>query len=113
MDVFIGNLPGTATLVELTAFLHGINLRTDFQCHQGQDEHARNYHFVVARTTTPEEGEALIASLNGRLFEGQRIEAREYHPRGSRQEWESAERRINHRLDQASLSPNTPLALLE
>lgn len=103
MDVFIGNLPGTATLVELTAFLEGIDLRTDFQCHQGQDEPSRNYHFVVARTATPEEGQSLIASLDGRLFRGQPVEAREYKPRSPCQEWEDADRRVNQMLSQSSV----------
>ncbi|AFL74161.1 hypothetical protein [Thiocystis violascens] len=100
MDIFIGNLPGTATLVELTDFLHGVDLRTHFQCHEGYDEHARNYHFVVARTATPEEGLALIERLNGRLFEGQRVEAREYLPRGPGQIWDAAERRVNRQFGQ-------------
>jgi hypothetical protein len=102
LDIFIGNLPGTATLVELTDFLHGIDLRTVFQCHQGQDEHARNYHFVVARTATREEGQALIDSLNGRLFEGQPVEAREYLPRNPCGGWADSDRRVNHRFAQVS-----------
>jgi hypothetical protein len=101
MDVFIGNLPGTATLVELTEFLHGLDLRPDFQCHQGQDEQARNYHFVVARTATTEAGQALIASLNGRLFGGQPVEAREYLPRRHCWDLRDMERRMNHHFSQA------------
>ena len=95
MEVFIGNLPGQATLLDLRNFLQGIEVRMDFQYHQGRDRQDRNYHFVVARTANPDEGRALIDKLNGRLFEGRPIEAREYRPRASRAPWKGAERRLN------------------
>ncbi len=95
MEVFIGNLPGTATLLDLTMLLSGIQLRTDFRCYQGRDQQDRRYHFFVARTTTREEGLALIEKLDGQVFEGHRIEAREYLPRRTEPVWDDRERRIN------------------
>ncbi len=101
MEVFIGNLPGTATLIEITAFLEGVDLHTHFECHQGWDHQDRNYHYLIARTATPEDGRALIDHLHGGVFAGQRIEAREYRPRHPA-ESHPVERRINHRRTQAS-----------
>ena len=95
MEIFIGNLPGTATLLDLTMLLNGIHLRTDFRCCQGRDQQDRNYHFFVARTATREEGEALIEKLDGQELDGHRIEAREYQPRRTEVVWGARERRIN------------------
>lgn len=96
MEVFIGNLPGQATLGELVDFLKGIELRTDFRFQKGRDRDNQDYHFVVARADSREDGLALIARLNGQLFEGQRIEAREYHRREEQGGWEEQrERRVN------------------
>ncbi|MBK1719761.1 hypothetical protein [Thiocystis violacea] len=95
MEVFIGNLPGQATLGDLVGFLQGIELRTDFRFQRGRDRDNRDYHFVVARAATREEGLALIARLNGQLFEGHLVEAREYRRRAIRLGWPGAERRVN------------------
>lgn len=95
MDVFIGNLPGSATLLDLTAFLDGIDLRTDFQCEAGRDQYDRNYHFFVARMASREAGLELITRLNGRVFEGRAVEAREYRRRAPCREWRGMERRVN------------------
>lgn len=95
MDVFIGNLPGSATLIELFSFLEGMDLRREFQCFQGRDGESRGYHFVVARTTSREQGMALINRLRGQCFEGQAIEVREYQRRRLVLAWRGQERRVN------------------
>lgn len=95
MEIFIGNLPGTATLLDLTMLLNGIRLRTDFRCYQGRDQQDRQYHFFVASTATREEGLSLIEKLDGQEFDGHRIQAREYLPRGPEGRRDARERRIN------------------
>lgn len=95
MEVFIGNLPGSATLADLGVLLDGIELRADYQCREGLDREDRNYHFFVARTANREAGLELIARLNGRLFAGRAVEVREYRRRGPRLVWNAAERRVN------------------
>ncbi|MBK1721613.1 RNA-binding protein [Thiocystis violacea] len=95
MEVFIGNLPARATLLELTSFLEGVELRPDFQCHEGRDRNDRNYHYFVARIPDHEAGRALIRRLNGLFFRGQAIEAREYRPRAPCSDWQGEERRVN------------------
>jgi hypothetical protein len=95
MDVFIGNLPGEATLASLDSFLGGLHLKADFECHSGRDRRSRSYHFLVARTEAPEAGRELIRQLNGRVFEGHTLEAREYIQRRPGNTWQGAERRVN------------------
>ena len=95
MEVFIGNLPGQATIAELTRFLDGIQLRTDFQFHEGRDRQDRDYHYFVARAADRKTGEALISRLDGLVFGGQPIEAREYRRRSTSRDWMGAERRVN------------------
>jgi len=95
MDVFVGNLPGSATLVELQGFLGDIDLRADFTCNKGHDRHGRPYHYFVARTGNREQGLALIRKLSGRVFEGRPVVVREYIRRTAVADWRAAERRVN------------------
>ncbi len=95
MEVFIGNLPPQATLLELMRLLEGFELKPpDFQCHEGRDRNDRNYHYFVARAPSGD-GRALIARLNGQVFQGNTIEAREYLRRAPCEEWTGEERRLN------------------
>lgn len=95
MDVFIGNLPGEATLLELEAFLGGLKLHTDVQHRSGRDISERDYHFFVVNDVNRLDGLALINQFNGRAFHGRIVEAREYYPRRSNTGWDGAERRVN------------------
>jgi hypothetical protein len=95
MEIFIGNLPAQATIAELARFLDGIELRPDFQCHEGRDRQDRDYHYFVARAANQEAGRALISRLNGLVFSGQAIEAREYQRRAPCRDWQGSERRVN------------------
>jgi hypothetical protein len=95
VEVFIGNLPETATLLDLSNLLVELDLRADLRFHQGRDRHDRDYHFLVARLASQEEGRAMIAKLDGHLFEGRRIEAREYFQRTLGTRRRGDERRLN------------------
>ncbi|MCF1183184.1 RNA-binding protein [Marichromatium gracile] len=95
MEVFIGNLPGRATLQELHGCIGEVGLRADFRRHVGEDRGRRRYHFFVARTASRVEGEALIARLHGRCLGGRALVVREYRPRSPDPAWRGAERRIN------------------
>jgi hypothetical protein len=86
MKVFIGNLPGHATLVELKQFLGEIDLRASFNCRRGKDEQQRDYYYFVAHTQSEEEGLALIRHLDGRCFFHKRVVARPFQDRGDADE---------------------------
>ena len=95
MDIFVGNLPGSASLVELQGFIGDVDLRADFQCKNGRDRHGEVYHYFIARTENREQGVELISELNGRMFEGRPVEVREYLERAPDRKWRGEERRIN------------------
>ncbi len=86
MKVFIGNLPGQATLVELKQFLGQIDLRAGFNCCRGRDNSQQSYYFFIAVTQDSEEGWRLIQQLDGRCFLDKRIIARPFHERKSTNE---------------------------
>lgn len=95
MDVFIGNLPGAATLAELQAFLGDLKLHTDVRHCSGRDQANSDYHFFVIDAVDRAAGLELIARFNGTQFHGRAVEAREYFCRGRASRWDGAERRIN------------------
>jgi len=95
MDVFIGNLPADATLLELQELVGDFALRADFRCKQGHDRDGRPYHFFIARTENRSHGMELVARLNGLDFQGLRLAARECMPRQPGKAWPGEERRIN------------------
>ena len=95
MDVFIGNLPGEATLAELQAFLGDLKLHADVRHCSGRDPVERDYHFFVIEAVDRARGLALIARFNGAQFHGRAVDAREYVCRGRQSDWPGPERRIN------------------
>lgn len=99
MDIFIGNLPANGRLVELEELLGGLSARSRFERRIGSDGFERNYHFFVISTETDADGLALIARINGMLFEGNRLTARQYVQRAKSTvpaaDWDGIERRIN------------------
>lgn len=95
VEVYVGNLPATATLLDLHALLEVLLVRPDFRMHQGHDRQERGYHFLVVRTDSREAGESLIAELHGRDYSGHLLEAREYHQRAMNEGWLDSERRLN------------------
>jgi hypothetical protein len=114
VEVYVGNLPGNATLMDLHAFVGDAVLRADFQCCKGQDQHDRAYHFFIARAESRKAGLELIARLNGKAFGGQLVVAREYVQRRAPRAWAGEERRINPWAGSAAWSgpqaaaPNQP-----
>ena len=95
MDVFIGNLPGDATLSDLQQLVGEFQLRADFHCTKGHDKAGRPYHFFIARTRNRQQGMELIARLNGMTFQGNPLTVRECVQRRKPAVWSGEERRVN------------------
>jgi hypothetical protein len=95
MDIFIGNLPGEATLAELQAFLGDLKLHSDVHHCNGRNHADDDYHFFVIQAVEPDRAFALIEQFNGRVFHGRTVEAREYIRRKRQGAWKGMERRIN------------------
>lgn len=97
MQVFIGNLPGDATLCELDQFLGGLKLSAHTQVCRGVNAHAEDYHYFLVRAKDAQHADALIRRLDGSLFLGRAIEARRFVERKCNEPWPGEERRINDR----------------
>jgi hypothetical protein len=95
VDVFVGNLPGEATLMDLHTLVGNFLLKADLQCCEGRDRVNRGYHYFIVRVDNRSDGLALVARLNGMEFAGRRLVAREYVRRRSLDLWEAEERRVN------------------
>jgi hypothetical protein len=95
MDVFIGNLPGEATLAELQAFLGDLKLHSDVRHCNGRDHTHKDYHFFVIQAVERQQALALIERFNGSMFHGRAVEAREYVCRKPQGPWQGRERRVN------------------
>jgi len=97
MEVFIGNLPGTATLLELQDFIGDIDLKADFHYTKSHNQHGHPYHFFIASTKTRQEDLELIARLNGHVFQCRPLSVRECIERKQSDEWNGKERRMTPR----------------
>ncbi len=95
MDVFIGNLPGNATLAELHDLVGEFDLRADFRCSKGHDRDGQPYHYFIAHTENRQQGNKLIDRLNGLAFQGSLLSVRECVFRQQPNDWGDADRRIN------------------
>jgi hypothetical protein len=95
VDVFVGNLPGEASLLDLHTLIGNFPMKADLQCCEGRDRIDRSYHYFIVRAANRSDGLALMARLNGREFAGRRIVAREYIRRSDPGAWEAEERRVN------------------
>ncbi len=98
MEVFIGNLPGEATIEELRNFVGEIHLHNNFECRKGWDMSNSNYYYFIARMNNCQDGEQLINKINGKLFHGRIVTAREFVQRASNDQenpCDEIERRIN------------------
>lgn len=98
MEVFIGNLPGQATFVELGRFLGNLELHANFDCCRGRDAQQRQYYYFIARTKSENEGWELIERLDGLRFLDKELEARPFLARKKRPcgpEPSGEERRVN------------------
>ncbi len=94
MQIFIGNLPGEATLTELQGFLGSLHVHSTVEYGRGCDFQALDYHYFVIRADTRAMGKRLIQQFDGHSFHGRQVEAREYIQR-TPSGWSGEERRIN------------------
>jgi hypothetical protein len=93
MLVFVGNLPGDSTLLELQNFLGNHEMSVDFSAHQHE---INGSHFLLIKTNSFESAEDLISDLNGKRFNSVKIEARRFIKRSEQpQEWTKEERRTS------------------
>ncbi len=95
MKLFIGNIPGEALLVDIYAFLGGLQLRADFQARQGQTRDSSCYHYVVAELSDEQDIENLINQYDGIRFLGNSLVVREFMDRNPCDDWQGQEQRIN------------------
>jgi hypothetical protein len=93
MLVYVGNLPGDTTLIELQNFLGNHEMSVDFTAHQHENNDS---HFLLIKTNSFESADDLISELNAKRFNGIKIEARKFIKRSEQaQEWTEEERRIS------------------
>lgn len=93
MLIFVGNLPGEASLLELQNFLGNHEMSVNYSAHRQQNEHSENTHFLLIKTHSHESADELIDELNGKHFHNSQILARRYIQRRSPQIWNGVERR--------------------
>ncbi len=94
MEVFIGNLPGGATLIELQDFIGNFDLKADFHSTKSHGRHGHPYHFFIVSTKTRKQGLELIDKLNGHVFQSRPLSVRECIKREQSGQWNGKERRI-------------------
>lgn len=95
MKLFIGNIPGTALIVDIHRFLGGLDLRADFKTRQGQRRDSECYHYVVAELEPGADLEALVCRFNGIVFQGQPLAVRPFMERDPCSAWQGEEQRVN------------------
>ena len=95
MDIFIGNLPGEATIAELQAFLGDLKLHSDVQHCNGRDRFENGYHYFVVKDLPEARGRTVINRFDGATFHGRKVVAREYVCRQQAATWDGPDRRIN------------------
>jgi hypothetical protein len=92
MYIYVGNLPGKATLVELQSFLGDHEMSVDFSAHSHPNN--TDHHFVLVKTAGKRESKQLIRELDGRCFKGSPVQARLYVERAATSDWKGPERRF-------------------
>jgi len=95
MLVFIGNLPGSAPLIELQHFLGNHEMSVDYSAHRHDNNDVSDSHFLLIKTNSFESADDLIRDLNGKSFNTVKIEARKFIHRKKQQQWNQVERRTN------------------
>jgi hypothetical protein len=78
MKVFIGNLPGEATIYELENFLGGLKIHSGVKHCSGYDIDQYNYHYFIINAEDVSTKNSLIERFNGQYFHGRIVEARGY-----------------------------------
>ncbi len=93
MLIFVGNLPEDSTLIDLKHFLGNHEMSVDFSAHRHEKTGS---HFLLIKTNSFESADDLIRELNGKSFNGVKIEARKFSKRNmQQQEWTKEERRTS------------------
>lgn len=95
MKLFIGNIPGEATIMDLYEFVGGLELQARFIPYTGIDHSDKNYHFVVAQLSREQDIDSLIDRYNGIEFKGRPLQVRRYYERQKSNGWDGPERRVN------------------
>jgi len=96
MHIFISNLPGNASLLELQHFLGNHEMSVDYSSHR-HNSHS-DTHFLLIKTNSNESADELIRELNGKQFHGITVKARRFINRRKQHNWDGQERR-NHQLN--------------
>ena len=111
MDIFIGNLPPSATLHDIRAVCRKWDFHADFERKKGIYRIGKPFQYFVAHFKAGQEKDAerLIRQLKGSSILGRTLEVREYYKRSYSHErrapgwrdqvWQGVERR---RLDRRS-----------
>jgi len=94
MLIFIENLPGDATLVELEKILGHNSFRVKYSSHRGKRKDKSEYHCILVNTKTDANGLKLVAKINGQKFGDNRLVARQYIDRDESQQWQGENRRL-------------------
>lgn len=93
MHVFIGNIPGEATLLEIQKFLGNHEMSLNYSALRPHQHPELNSHCLLIKTNSHESADGLIAELNGKVFKEREIVARRYVERKSRQPYHGVDRR--------------------
>ena len=94
MLIFIGNLPGDATLVELEEILGREHLRVRCSFHRGKRKDKTEYHCVLVDTESDDIGRKLIAQVDGLKLGNSNLVSRPYIDREKSGYWQGENRRI-------------------
>lgn len=93
MHIFVGNLPGEASLLELQHFLGNHEMNVDYSSHSHDKDSHPNTHFLLIKTSSNESADKLISEINGKKFHGVTVEARRFIKRRKKYKWDGQERR--------------------
>jgi len=94
MLIFVENLPGEITLVELEKVLKSKLLKLRCSFHHGERKDKSEYHCILVNTENDEVGHKLITQINGQKLGNQRLAAREYIDREATIQWPGENRRL-------------------
>ena len=93
MHIFIGNLSGNASLLELQHFLGNHVMNVDYSSHSHDKISKADNHFLLIKTSSNESADRLINEINGKKFHGVAVEARRFIKRNQQKKRGGQERR--------------------
>ena len=95
MVVFIGNIPGETSLLEIQQLVGNREMAIDFSTHHINCIDGVGYHYVLAKAHSDESASALIEMLNDKEFNGAQLEARLFVKREQELKWQGTNRRVS------------------